>query len=343
MLQSGDLPLIYTALSYTALLFHFYWRACVPGAVRRARWKNCQPQCFFKGGIESSAHLEGGSNGNNEKLRRGKCFPLCSGGAEDAFREAKLHARKRHATWGNGRTNWCAISLPKMSSSGHCISTRVHKKMGKLRADFRPVEAIKVQLPPRNWEGAFVQEVFWDHSERQKGLVPKLSNHEIFLMNVRSWWMKYFSMYATGTAGWGQPLIGTVIMKVSPRRKSCQENSAGNGRQKRWRKAKGPHKTAKPQTAMRCDKGGKVRLQHTYAPAVPGCWSGPVGRQVHYNELERSWSCILILGWINAMGATAYPAARRQAGGGSDPPSPWASVGMHSPSSILTREADRVI
>lgn len=37
MLQSGDLPLIYTALSYTVLLFYFYWRARALGAVQRAR------------------------------------------------------------------------------------------------------------------------------------------------------------------------------------------------------------------------------------------------------------------------------------------------------------------
>lgn len=73
MLQSGDLPLIYTALSHTVLLFYFHWRACVLGAVQRAWWKNYQRQCLFKGGIKPSAHLKGGSNGNSNKLRRGKC------------------------------------------------------------------------------------------------------------------------------------------------------------------------------------------------------------------------------------------------------------------------------
>lgn len=87
---------------------------------------------------------------------------------------------------------------------------------------------------------------------------------------------------------WGQSLIGTVIMKVSPRRKSCQENSEGNGGQKCWRKAKGPYSTVKPQRTTMCDKGGKVGLQYVYAPAVPSCWSSPFGRQVHHSKLERS-------------------------------------------------------
>ena len=215
-------------------------------------------------------------------------FALCSGGAEDAFTEARLHVWERHGMWGERRTKWRTASLPKMSSSGCCTSTRVHKKLGKLRADFRPVQDIMVQLPLRNQEEAFVQEVFWDHSVWQKGLVPKLSNHEIFLMSRYLYAMPW--------------RLGAVTdrdcdHKSFPRRKSCPENSEGNGRQKCWRKAKGPQNTVKPQTAMRCDKGGKVGLQHTYTPAVPGCWSSPFGRQVHCNMWERSWSCIIILGW----------------------------------------------
>lgn len=36
LLQTGDFPLVFTALSYTVLLFYFHWRARVPGAVQRA-------------------------------------------------------------------------------------------------------------------------------------------------------------------------------------------------------------------------------------------------------------------------------------------------------------------
>lgn len=144
------------------------------------------------------------------------------------------------------KTNWCSASLTKMSSSGCCIPTRVHNKMGNLRPDFRPVQNTKVQLPLRNLEGTFVQAVFWDHSVWQKCLVLKLSNYEIFLMSRCLYAMPW--------------RLGEVSDKDCdhesfPRRKPCQENSEGNGRQKCWRKAEGPHNTVKPQTT-RCDKEG---------------------------------------------------------------------------------------
>lgn len=88
------------------------------------------------------------------------------------------------------------------------------------------------------------------------------------------------------------------------RRKSCQENSKGNGRQKCWRKANGPHNAVRPRTAMRCDKGRKVWLQHAYAPTVPGCWKGPFGRQVQRNELESPQSYFLIFGPWTRLGLT---------------------------------------
>lgn len=87
------------------------------------------------------------------------------------------------------------------------IFPRVYKKMGNLGTDCMPVHNIKVQLPLNNQEGASVQEVFWGHSAWQKGLVPKLPNHETFLMS------RY--LYAC-PRDWGESLIGTVMMKVSP-------------------------------------------------------------------------------------------------------------------------------
>lgn len=144
------------------------------------------------------------------------CFALCSGGAEDAFTEARLRVWERHATRGERRTNWHPASLPKMSSSGHCMSTRVHKELAKAKADFRPVQDIKVQLPLRNQEGVFVQEVFWDHSAWQKDLVPKLSNHEISLMSRYLYAMPWRL---------GEVTDRDCDHERFPRRKSCQENS----------------------------------------------------------------------------------------------------------------------
>lgn len=156
------------------------------------------------------------------------CFALCSGGAEDAFTEARLCVWERHATRGERRTNWHPASLPKMSSSGHYMSTRVHKELGKARADFRPVQDIKVQLPLRNQEEVFVQEVFWDRSAWQKDLVPKLSSHEISLMSRYLYAMPWRL---------GEVAHRDCDHERFPRRKSCQENSEENGRQKCWRKA----------------------------------------------------------------------------------------------------------
>lgn len=62
------------------------------------------------------------------------------------------------------------------------------------------------------------------------------------------------------------------------RRKSCRENSEGNGRQKCWRKARGPHTTAKPQTAMRCDKGrGRCDFSTPLLPLLLPAGTAPLG------------------------------------------------------------------
>lgn len=147
----------------------------------------------------------------------------------------------------------------------------------------------------------------------------------------------------------GQSLIGTMIVKFSwegnPARRTAE--------QRKWQtevleeSQGGPHNTVKPQRAICCDKGGKVGLQHACTPTVSGLPGWSLWETVSLQEVRK----VLKLHhhpWLNtrqtnAMVATTYSAAWSQAGGESDPPSPWASVGRHPLSSILTRKADRVI
>lgn len=81
------------------------------------------------------------------------------------------------------------------------------KKPGKLGAEFRPDQDMKVHPPQRNQERAFVQEVFWDHSVSQKALALKLTNPEVLLMTV--------GIYMPRPGAWGHTLIGTGIGKDS--------------------------------------------------------------------------------------------------------------------------------
>lgn len=142
-------------------------------------------------------------------------------------------------------------------------------------------------------------------SVSQKGLAPKLS----FSDDCKYLYTMPWSLGALTDRDCDQERV--------LRRKSCQENSEGNGRQKCWREAKGPHNPVKPQSAMRCDKGGRWDSQHPYAPAA-----GAIPQGDRFTTTQRGPEAVsssLAEHRANKhKGDTAYSAA--QAGGGRDPP-----------------------
>lgn len=139
----------------------------------------------------------------------------------------------------------------------------------------------------------------------QKGLAPKLS----FSDDCKYLYAMPWSLGALTDRDCDQErVLG---------RKSCQENSEGNGRQKCWREAQGPHNPVKPQSAVRCDKGGRWDSQHPYAPAA-----GAIPQGDRFTTTQRGPEAVsssLAEHRANKhKGDTAYSTA--QAGGGRDPP-----------------------
>lgn len=250
---------------------------------------------------------------------------LCSGGAEDIFTETRLYVWERQAVLRERRTNWCTAKLPKMSSSGHCISTRV-QKLCKLRAECRPVQDMKVVLPPRNQEGAFVQEVFWDALCHRKVLHPSW----VFLMTV--------NIFMPCLGAWGHSLIGTVIRKESwegnPARRTVKEmadRSAGGkprGHTTQW--------SPSQQWGVTREEDGTPNTPTLLLLEQSHRETGSLQHREVLKLCPHPW---LSTGQINTK-VTLLTRLHRLGEAGIPLPM---SIRRHSLSSVLSREADRVI
>lgn len=190
---------------------------------------------------------------------------------------------------------------------------------------------MKVHPPQRNQERAFVQEVFWDHSVSQKALALKLTNPEVLLMTV--------GIYMPRPGAWGHTLIGTGIGKDSwegnPARRTVKEMADGSA----GGKPRGHTTQWSPSQQWGETREGRWDSQQTHTPAAPGCWSNPTGTQDHYKILKLCPHPWLNTGQINAK-VTLLPWLHRLEEAVIPLPT---SIRRHSLSSVLTREADRVI